>query len=61
MDWQRALGLREGRVSIVDINLAPIPLAFEIISADSIVFCRDEERLWRETLRIHRRMELEYA
>ena len=61
LDWQRALGLREGRVSIVDINLAPIPLAFEIISADSIVFCRDEERLWRETLRIHRRMELDYA
>lgn len=61
LDWQRALGLKEGEVSIVDINQAPIPLAFEIIDADSVLFCRDEERLWRETMRVHSRMELDYA
>ncbi len=61
LDWQRALSLREGELSIVDINLAPIPLAFEIIDADSVLFCRDEDRLWRETMRVHSRKELDYA
>jgi len=45
----------------VDINQAPIPLAFEIIQTNNVLFCRDEDRLWQETLRIHSRMELDYA
>ncbi|EIC29366.1 MULTISPECIES: type VII toxin-antitoxin system MntA family adenylyltransferase antitoxin [Methylomicrobium] len=61
LDWQRALGLHDFQLSIVDINQAPIPLAFEIIQADTVIFCRDENRLWQETLRIHSRMELDYA
>jgi predicted nucleotidyltransferase len=61
LDWQRALGLHDFQLSIVDINQAPIPLAFEIIQVDTVIFCRDENRLWQETLRIHSRMELDYA
>lgn len=61
LDWQQALGLHDFRLSVVDINQAPIPLAFAIIQADSVLFCRDENRLWQETLRIHSRMELDYA
>ena len=61
LDWQKALGLKEGRLSIVDINLASIPLAFEIIDADTVLFCRDEDRFWREVMRVHSRMELDYA
>ena len=61
LDWQLALGLHDFQLSIVDINQAPIPLAFEIIQANNVLFCRDEDRLWQETLRIHSRMELDYA
>jgi predicted nucleotidyltransferase len=61
LDWQRALGLHDFQLSVVDINQAPIPLAFAIIQTDTVVFCRDENRLWRETLCIHSRMELDYA
>ncbi len=61
LDWQQALDLSEKALSVVDINQAPIPLAFEIVDADSVLFSRDENRLWRETLRIHSRMELDYA
>ncbi|WP_245598719.1 type VII toxin-antitoxin system MntA family adenylyltransferase antitoxin [Methylomicrobium lacus] len=61
LDWQQALGLHDFQLSVVDINQAPIPLAWEIIQADTVIFCRDENRLWRETLRIHSRMELDYA
>lgn len=61
LDWQQALGLHDFQLSVVDINQAPIPLAFAIIQADTVIFCRDENRLWRETLRIHDRIELDYA
>jgi predicted nucleotidyltransferase len=61
LDWQRALGLHDFQLSVVDINQAPIPLAWEIIQADTVIFCRGENRLWQETLRIHSRMELDYA
>jgi uncharacterized protein len=61
LDWQQALGLHDFQLSIVDINQAPIPLAFEIIQSNNVLFCRDEDRLWQETLRIHSRMELDYA
>ena len=61
LDWQQALGLHDFQLSVVDINQAPIPLAWEIIQADTVIFCRNENRLWQETLRIHSRMELDYA
>ena len=61
LDWQRALGLHDGQLSVVDINQIPIPLAWEIITADTVLFCRDEDRLWQETLRVHSRMELDYV
>ena len=61
LDWQQALGLHHFQLSIVDINQASIPLAFEIIQTNNVLFCRDEDRLWQETLRIHSRMELDYA
>lgn len=61
LDWQRALGLHDGQISVVDINQVPIPLAWEIITANTVLFCRDEDRLWQETLRIHSRMELDYV
>jgi hypothetical protein len=61
LDWQQALGLHDFQLSIVDIIQAPIPLAFEIIQANNVLFCRDEDRLWQEIRRIHSRMELDYA
>jgi predicted nucleotidyltransferase len=61
MDWQRALGLGEGKLSIVDINLAPIPLAFEIIQANNRLYSRDEGRRMQEEGRIMSQMELDYG
>ena len=61
LDWQQALGLRDFQLSIVDINQAPIPLAWEIIEADCVLYCDDELRLWQETQRIQSRMELDFT
>lgn len=61
MDWQRALGLAEGKLSIVDINLASIPLAFGIINANKLIFSRDEGRRMQEESRIMSQLELDYS
>ncbi|WP_245579565.1 type VII toxin-antitoxin system MntA family adenylyltransferase antitoxin [Aliagarivorans taiwanensis] len=57
MDWQRALGLPEGKLSIIDINSAPVPLAFAAIDACTVVFSADEARRLREEQRIMSKME----
>ena len=61
LDWQQALGLHDFQLSIVDINQAPIPLAWEIIKADCVLYNSDESRLWQETQRIQSRMELDFT
>ena len=57
LEWQRALGLAEGKLSVVDINQAPIPLAFAIVDANRVLFCRDLGRRLREEARIMSQME----
>lgn len=42
LDWQPALGLHDFQLSVVDFNQAPIPLAWEIIQGDTVIFCRDQ-------------------
>ena len=61
LDWQQALGLQDFKLSIVDINQAPIPLAWQIIEPDCVLYCSDERRLWQETRRIGSRMEIDFT
>ena len=60
LDWQRALQLPEGTLSVVDINLCPIPLAFAIIDANTPLYSRDEGRRLQEEARIMSQMEINY-
>lgn len=60
LDWQRALRLAEGQLSVVDINQAPIPLAFAIVDANRVLFCRDQGRRLSEEARIMSQMELNF-
>lgn len=59
IDWQKELGLHDGNISVADINLIPIPLAFEIIKPNFILVCKDKYRLHQEEKRILSRMELD--
>ena len=53
LDWQHALGITDNVISIVDINLAPLPLALNIIGDDSkLLVNKDELRYIRELNRI---------
>lgn len=60
MEWQCTLGLAEGKLSIVDINQAPIPLAFAVVAANHPLYCRDEGRRLKEEARVMSQMELGY-
>ena len=60
LDWQRALHLAEGKLSVVDINQAAIPLAFAIIDANTPLYSRDEGRRLQEEARIMSQMEIDH-
>ncbi|MGL4885354.1 MAG: type VII toxin-antitoxin system MntA family adenylyltransferase antitoxin [Aeromonas veronii] len=60
LEWQRALGLAEGALSVVDINQAPIPLAFAVVDANLPLYCRDQGRRLQEEARIMSQMEINY-
>lgn len=60
LEWQRALGLAEGKLSVVDINQAPIPLAFAVVDANRPLYSRVEGRRLQEEARIMSQMELGY-
>lgn len=60
LEWQRALGLAEGKLSVVDINQSPIPLAFAVVDANRPLYSRDEGRRLQEEARIMSQMELGY-
>ena len=57
LEWQSKLGFP---VSIVDINGAPIPLAFAIISDESPIYVANDMRLIQEEQRIMSRWEIDY-
>jgi predicted nucleotidyltransferase len=58
--WQDALGLAEGNVSLVDINLAPLPLAHAIIRTGRVLLAKDRMRLIREEQRIGSMWEIDH-
>ena len=42
MDWCRALGLKEGALSVIDLDIVPIPLAFSVINDDRLLVNKDD-------------------
>ena len=59
IDWAQALSIATDSLSVVDINLAPIPLAWEVISKGRIIYTKDYLRLYREENRIFSMYELD--
>ncbi|WP_163647940.1 nucleotidyltransferase domain-containing protein [Modicisalibacter sp. 'Wilcox'] len=58
--WQDELGLAEDQLSIVDINLAPLPLAHAIIRTGRVLLASDKLRLIREEQRITSMWEIDH-
>ena len=59
LDWQQSLGKA---LSIVDINKAPIPLSFVVISDNMPIYTNENKmRIWQEESRIMSMWELDYS
>ena len=57
MDWQQVL---KEEISIIDINKAPLPLAYTVILDNNAFYVIDELRQANEEQRIMSRWELDY-
>lgn len=53
LDWAAELGLSEKICSIVDINQAPIYLAYQIIDTGQLLYSDGSARAWQEITRIN--------
>lgn len=53
LDWAAALDLPEAMLSIVDINQAPIYLAYQIIDSGQLLYSDGSARAWQEITRIN--------
>jgi predicted nucleotidyltransferase len=55
--WQEELDVE---VSVLDINLAPIPLAMAVVEDETVIFGNDTMRSFKEEQRIRSMWELDY-
>ncbi|MFC3852748.1 nucleotidyltransferase domain-containing protein [Salinispirillum marinum] len=57
IDWSTSLGLPSDTLSIVDINLAPIYLAYNIVETGTVLYSQETSRVFREQDRIYSQFE----
>ncbi|MDZ7924625.1 MAG: nucleotidyltransferase domain-containing protein [Marinagarivorans sp.] len=57
IDWCALLNLPSDKLSIVDINLAPVYLAYNIIETGKLLYNQGTSRIWREQDRIYSQFE----
>lgn len=59
-DWADAVSLSTEQLSVADINLVPVPLAYAIVTSGRTLFVRNGLRLAREENRATSMWELDY-
>lgn len=59
LNLAQVLSISEDKISIVDINIAPITLAWEIVSKGIVLVEKDPMRLISEEQRIYSRFEID--
>ncbi len=57
LKWTKRLSIQ---LSIVDINLAPLPLAYTVVEDNTLLYCRNQFRRYVEEQRIMSKWELDY-
>lgn len=60
LDWQHHLHMQEGRLSILDINNAPIPIAMAILQKGQLLLSKNKSRQLQEQQRIMSKWEIDY-
>lgn len=60
LDWAEELQVNSSDISIVDINLAPVPLATAIVTQGRVLHCKNPLRLATEENRITSMWEIDH-
>ena len=60
IQWQNQLNLKEGELSLLDMNMAPIPIAMAILKSGQLLVSKNVSRQLQEQQRIMSMWEIDY-
>jgi len=60
LEWQQQLNLKEGDLSILDMNIAPIPIAMSVLKNGKLLLSKNKSRQYQEQQRIMSKWEIDY-
>ena len=60
IEWQHRLNLSEGELSILDMNIAPIPIAMAVFKNGHLLLSKNVSRQLQEQQRIMSKWEIDY-
>ena len=60
IEWQRNLDLNEGMLSILDMSIAPIPIAMAVLTTGKLLVSKNKSRQFKEQQRIMSYWEIDY-
>ena len=60
IEWQKALALKEADISILDMQIASIPLAMSVLSTGQLILSKNYARQLKEQQRIMSKWEIDY-
>ena len=60
MEWQKELGLKGGDISILDMEIASIPIAMSVLSTGKLLLSKNNSRQLKEQQRIMSKWEIDY-
>jgi len=60
IEWQKELGLKEAELSVLDMQIATIPLAMSVLSTGKLLLSKNNSRQLTEQQRIMSKWEIDY-
>ena len=60
LEWQKQLSLKEGELSILDMTIAPIPIAMSVLKQGKLLLSKNRSRQFQEQQRIMSKWEIDY-
>ena len=60
IQWQNQLNLKEGELSLLDMNMAPIPIAMAVLKSGQLLLSKNVSRQLQEQQRIMSMWEIDY-
>jgi len=60
LEWQQQLHLKHGELSILDMTIAPIPIAMSVLKKGQLLLSKNSARQFQEQQRIMSKWEIDY-